>query len=208
LKNSNYSVYALAGDWGSGKTTFIKLWEKSLISIDYIHIDVFEMDYETEPFIMLIKHFYKYLKTKNKIDKKSMDDFLKKAKQVFMRSLKTIGVAGANIIANKFIGNENVKNIIHDFSEIIFDELVLSESEKTSLYEKLKEVLNKIVGKLETPLYIIVDELDRCRPSFALETLEKIKHIFCVKNLKFILVYNPYILESIVEKTYGVTNGV
>jgi hypothetical protein len=165
------------------------------------------MDYETEPFIMFIKHLYDYLKNKKKTDQQLLDDFSKKAKNIFTRSAKTLGKAGLNIITSKAIGNENAKQLLSDFSDIFFDELVIKESNETSLYEKFKETLNHITDTLEKPLYIIVDELDRCRPSFALEVLEKIKHIFQVKGLRFILVYNDYILESIIEKTYGVSNG-
>jgi hypothetical protein len=176
-------------------------------SSEYIHIDAFEMDYETEPFIMLIKSFYNYLNNEMKIDKKLLNDFTSKAKKVFSKSLRTISKIGINAITSKLTGNGNANELISDLSEILFDELIINESEESSLYEKLKEVLGKITEKLEKPLYVIIDELDRCRPSFALETLEKIKHIFQVKNIKFILVYNNYILESIIEKTYGISNG-
>jgi hypothetical protein len=52
-------------------------------------------------------------------------------------------------------------------------------------------------------LYIIIDELDRCRPDFALETLERIKHLFHVKNVKYILVYNEKAMNSIINNKYG-----
>jgi hypothetical protein len=207
LLSTDYSVYSFTGDWGSGKTTFIKLWEQTLNPEDYIHIDAFQSDYITEPFIMLIRHFYVYLKTKKKIDQQLLDNFTAKAKAIFVRSAKVAGKAGLNIIASKLLGNENAEKILSDFTEILFDELVLNGGEEASLYEKLKEIVGKIAADLKLPLYIVIDELDRCRPSFALETLEKIKHIFQVKNFKFILVYNTYILESIIEKTYGISNG-
>jgi predicted KAP-like P-loop ATPase len=55
-------------------------------------------------------------------------------------------------------------------------------------------------------LFIIIDELDRCRPSFALEVIEKIKHIFQLERIKFILVLNDKILESMIEKEYNLKN--
>jgi len=207
LESTNYSVYSFTGDWGSGKTTFIKLWEKSMSPAEYIHIDAFEMDYETEPFIMFIKHFNKYLKDQKNIDQELLNSFMAKAKNIFLRSMKTIGKTGMNALVGKIVGNENAKNIISDFSEILFDQLVIDESNESSLFDSLKDILSKITESLEKPIYVIIHELDRCRPSFALETLEKIKHIFTVKNIKFILVYNNYILASIIEKTYGISNG-
>ncbi len=53
------------------------------------------------------------------------------------------------------------------------------------------------------PLTIIVDELDRCRPSFALELLERIKHLFDVDNLVFVLLVNRDQIESYIKTVYG-----
>jgi hypothetical protein len=207
ITETNYSVYSLTGDWGAGKTTFIKLWEATLPDKNFIHIDAFEMDYETEPFIMLVNNFYKFYNKKKSILGKLISDFRENAGAVFVKPAKILGKAGLNMLAAKIGGNETAQNLISDLAEAVFDELVPIETEETSLYEKLRNVLSKIMEKLETPLYVVIDELDRCRPTFALETLEKIKHIFQVKNIKFILVYNEYILESIIEKTYGISNG-
>jgi hypothetical protein len=52
-------------------------------------------------------------------------------------------------------------------------------------------------------LVIVIDELDRCRPSFALEILEKIKHLFSVKNVVFLLVMNKQQLEEAIKSVYG-----
>lgn len=53
---------------------------------------------------------------------------------------------------------------------------------------------------------IIVDELDRCRPNFAIEVLETIKHIFNVEGLIFIFMINKNLLNKSVETLYGNIN--
>lgn len=53
---------------------------------------------------------------------------------------------------------------------------------------------------------IIVDELDRCRPDFAVEVLETIKHIFNVKGLIFLFMINKNLLNKSVETPYGNIN--
>ena len=40
------------------------------------------------------------------------------------------------------------------------------------------------------PLVFIIDELDRCRPTFAIELLERVKHIFDVPNIVFVFGIN------------------
>ena len=50
---------------------------------------------------------------------------------------------------------------------------------------------------------IIVDELDRCKPTFSVELVEKIKHFFSAKKVVFLLVMNKKQLEESVKCVYG-----
>jgi hypothetical protein len=52
-------------------------------------------------------------------------------------------------------------------------------------------------------LLIIIDELDRCRPDFALALLERIKHFFTTDGVCFILLANMKQLENYVQTVYG-----
>jgi hypothetical protein len=49
----------------------------------------------------------------------------------------------------------------------------------------------------------LIDELDRCRPSFALETLERVKHLFDVPGVVFVLFVHGPALHSAIRRTYG-----
>ena len=60
---------------------------------------------------------------------------------------------------------------------------------------------------LPRPLVVIIDELDRCKPTYALDLLEKIKHVFDANNVCFVLVTNAAQLEKVVESQYGVTDA-
>ena len=53
------------------------------------------------------------------------------------------------------------------------------------------------------PLVFVIDELDRCRPPFALALLEKIKHLFAVPGVIFVLVSSLQQLEAAVRLAYG-----
>ena len=48
-----------------------------------------------------------------------------------------------------------------------------------------------------------MDELDRCKPIYALNLMEKIKHLFSVKHIVFLLVMNKEQLEQSVRCLYG-----
>ena len=64
----------------------------------------------------------------------------------------------------------------------------------------LQGVLEKIVQS--TPLIIFIDELDRCRPDFAIKMLENIKHIFDIERLQFVLVTNTNQIKASINHCY------
>ncbi len=75
--------------------------------------------------------------------------------------------------------------------------------------DQFKQSLAKYVehlqegGRFEAPLVIIIDELDRCKPSFAIRTLEIVKHIFDVPGVSFLIATNIKELGHCVQGTYG-----
>ena len=53
------------------------------------------------------------------------------------------------------------------------------------------------------PLVMVVDELDRCRPTFAIELLERIKHLFDVPYLVFVIGIDEEQLKKSLKSVYG-----
>lgn len=68
---------------------------------------------------------------------------------------------------------------------------------------KLEEFSKTVRDTTNFPLFIMVDELDRCRPDYAIELLERIKHLFDVKNVVFLLAIDGEQLLQQVEHTFG-----
>ncbi len=58
-------------------------------------------------------------------------------------------------------------------------------------------------GNYKNPFFILVDELDRCRPTYAIEMLERIKHLFEVENVVFILATDTTQLSNSIKAVYG-----
>ena len=57
---------------------------------------------------------------------------------------------------------------------------------------------------IDYPAYIFIDELDRCKPTYAVEMLEAIKHVFDIPGLVFIVATNTKELQHTVKAVYGV----
>lgn len=57
--------------------------------------------------------------------------------------------------------------------------------------------------KNDKPIVFIIDELDRCRPSYAVELLEQIKHFFAIEGIVFVLSIDKLQLGHAVKGFYG-----
>ncbi len=200
IMNTNFHVYGVVADWGTGKTSFIRMWkqfaeEKHHEDSSFLYIDAFSKDYVEDPFEMLLSVFKQYMKSNN-VPKEKGQKFIQCAKKICVSTLKASAIAASQLIPNEFWKN---------LSEAFFNEFSYDpEQESVDPCESLKSLLKEIIEENSSKkLYIIIDELDRCRPDFALETRERIKHLFSVDGVKFILVYNPKLISSIVKQKYG-----
>lgn len=101
--------------------------------------------------------------------------------------------------AEKIVGEAN--NIINN----LINERLSDANKDQLLLVKFNDDLNAALNASNIKrLIFVIDELDRCRPSFSVEVLEKVKHFFTCNNVLFILVYNKEQLESSISHVYGV----
>ena len=81
----------------------------------------------------------------------------------------------------------------------ILEDALLLESVRL----KVKEIFNDILVEDGQKLVVFVDELDRCRPTFAVEILESIKHYFDDDRIIFVMSINKSQLIHTISKFYG-----
>lgn len=218
VKNSKDPlVIGLDGNWGEGKSTFVRAWQKILNKekVPNIYIDAFASDYVDDAFMVVAGAITDYV-TENAPTKKSKE-FIDKAKNVGVHALSLSAKIGIRALSAGVIkdtdfqdfgkiGEDISKDISSSAEKYIKYRLTNHKAERQSI-EHFKSFLSTIPSSLkepsETPLTIIIDELDRCRPSFAVEMLEKIKHLFSVPNVNFLLVMNKSQLQESIKSTYG-----
>lgn len=96
-----------------------------------------------------------------------------------------------------FAASEAVKYLIdeHDAKSAAIESL------KTSVFEWVTAVTG--IKQKELPAFIFIDELDRCRPSYAVEMLETIKHIFDISGVVFVVATDTEQLQHAVKVVYG-----
>lgn len=218
------AVLLLDAPWGAGKTVFVKMWEGELRkrSVPVIHFDAFASDYMADPFTALAGEVLDLAKD-NESDDAKVDAFRKKALgvvKVLARHGLRIGIRvatqGLVDIGDSTDAKADEKAIVDGVTDAA-DALLLKRLEDhaaeretfAAFREALKELADNLgsakldAGERRPPLVFVIDELDRCRPTFALSLLETVKHFFDVEGVVFLLVTNMAQLEKSVEFAYG-----
>ncbi len=95
--------------------------------------------------------------------------------------------------------NENVTNGIEEKTK----ELITSHKDYIKNINDFKKLIEDSIKNDEKPLVVFIDELDRCRPDFSVKTLERIKHLFDIDGLVFVLLINKDQLSESVKGLYG-----
>lgn len=218
IKNSDENlVLALDSKWGEGKSSFIKMWSsenkyKKIPPLETIYFDAFSNDYQQSPFLALASEIYELLEDKAK---EKREEFKEKATQVFKTFSRGIIKAGIRIGTAGVLDGSILDRAESDISSLVSEQIdtVIASKFESSKADKLalcqfKQFLSHIASKYTTSnrIVFIIDELDRCRPDFALDLLENIKHLFSVPGITFLLVMNKQQLEESVKCRYG--NGI
>lgn len=213
-------VISLDGKWGEGKTTFVKMWQGLLAEskIPNLYIDAFKNDYADDAFISIASSITAYAeKNISKGDSEKVTELKEKTKKVGGQLLSwstKVAIKAATLGIIKDSDLEELKDIKNDISKGVseiagsfIEDRLNSHLKDIELIQSFKDVLSEIPLQLEDndgkPLVIIIDELDRCKPTFAVEVIEKIKHLFLVKNVVFVLVMHKAQLEESVKCVYG-----
>lgn len=200
-------VIALDAPWGEGKTTFVKMWQGLLKGkgIKNIYFDAFKNDFLDDPLLALIGEVYELL---------DEGDDKEKFKQQAVSALKIIGKASVRIALRAVTAGVLDDTVLEGAGagdeaagiadKYISDRLDSLEKDKESI-EAFRTLLEATAKKLggDKKIIFIVDELDRCKPSFALDLLEKIKHLFSVPGITFVLVMNKEQISNVIESRYG-----
>lgn len=215
IENSDDNlVLALDGQWGEGKSTFIKMWQGHVEhqrknKLKTIYFDAFANDYQKDPFLALASEIYELFTDEEQAKK---DAFMEKAggaMKALARGAIKIGVRAATsgLIDGSVLDSvekETADLVSGQVDKVIADRFESAAKDKLAIkaFRKYLEELASEIGG-DKPLIFIIDELDRCRPDFALELLEQIKHLFSVQGITFLLVLNRGQLENSIKARYG-----
>lgn len=204
----NYSsgfVLAINNKWGTGKTTFVKMWNQYLLNKEYktIYFNAWENDFEDNPLTAFIGE----LKELNKTDKDKFNNVVKNAAAISKNILPVL----AKSVAKKYLDSQTLIDGITESTKAvaeIFEKDVNEYAKRKKSIKEFRDNLSTFVANEsnEKPLIFIIDELDRCRPNYSVSLLEQVKHFFSVPNIVFILSIDKEQLGNAICGVYGSDN--
>ena len=188
-------VVSLHGDWGSGKTFFLKRWVRTLEDRGFptFYYNAWEDDYAPAPLIPILTKLE--ATTKNGQTRRR----LRQAALPFLIDVTTSALRAQTGVDLRQSGD--LTSLLKD--DAVFDAYRKQRTHRTQLRDALASLAKSASKKSGHPTVCIIDELDRCRPTFAIELLETTKHVFDVDGLVFVLALNRAELAKSICSLYG-----
>ena len=205
---------ALDGRWGSGKTFFVKqtkmvldahnehltgmqsddrkrildVWNQHYTEADMelqpqvcVYYDAWENDNDEDPMLSLVREIISGVDT----------DFS------FKKNRNCLDAAAAVL---EFFTGKKLNQLINALkSESPLDGL----NSAKELEIKIQEFLDGLLPERGNRLIVMIDELDRCKPSYAIKLLERIKHYFSNERITFVFSVNSCELQKTIRSFYG-----
>jgi len=205
---ANSLVLGIRAEWGFGKTFFIQRWMKDLRDQNYpvVYFDAWQNDFADDPLIGFVDALDKDLKqTYERFGKshKTLDEVIDLGKRLIKPMSLWALIQGAEVA----IGLD-IKNLVEILNSQT-NEMLNAHRQRRDLIDEFKNKLTQMVKFLDSqagvqlPIFVFIDELDRCRPNYAIELLEAIKHLFGVNGIYFVVATNTEQLGHAVCAIYG-----
>ncbi|PWK75492.1 P-loop NTPase fold protein [Aminobacter sp. AP02] len=213
LKGERGVSVNISAPWGAGKTFFLSRFAKQLRQENYCvaQLDAWRDDHTDDPVVAVMHAVLQGIGKKQKTALKVVSAFKKNFGRIGWRLVK----GGFKRAATVLVDKDEVEGIRDDMANTIasvgdetisaFADAALANYDAAKqAVEDFRKSLVEIVTKIDKkPLFIVVDELDRCRPTYAILLLERLKHLFDVPNVVFLVATNLPQLAHTIRAVYG-----
>lgn len=203
-------VLAIDSPWGTGKTTLVRILKTFLESKGFVclYFNAWETDFTTDPLVAFLGELDQLRKQYKHKDNDFKTYFNKTKKIATLLAKKALPVAGKIVTAGLFDLDAFTEKALADLVTDTIDDAVDAYTAEKSLLEQFHKSLADTIERLNTEekkpqLIVFVDEVDRCRPTFAVELLERIKHLFNVPNAIFVISLDKQQLAVSLSAVYG-----
>lgn len=207
-------VLALDASWGSGKTTFLEMWQVKLKQAGHIcmYLNAWQNDFVPDPLIAIVGELKKAIEDYARQSGEAsiiISEQRKKNKKIFNLLLKHIVPLSVKIATHGLINIEPaIEKLIAETASSGAEALIKNYEKGKSEIKEFRKALGDLASQVASlnpsaKVVIIIDELDRCRPTYAIELLERVKHLFDASGVVFILGIDRSQLNHSIRSLYG-----
>ena len=203
-------VLGIDAPWGDGKTTYLRMLDRHFRKdgIPVVSFNAWESDFSTDPFVAIFAELTEALKNAQESESNTpgaVKQALQKATEIFRN--RKLAVVRSLLTAIPEIGPA-LAALLDGFSADDVDGPLMTYHQAKGSVNDFKTALSEAARATSESrdhpfLVLMIDELDRCRPSYAIELLEVAKHLFSVPGVVFVLAVNRAELAHSIQAVYG-----
>lgn len=216
-------VISIEAGFGRGKTFFRKAWSEQLRESGetVVEVDVQQSDHSGDPVVTLLGALVEAVPKNDKGKAKEALDSAKKIGAIGARAAAKIMLrSGADEVIDAL--SESAIDALGDFDalddivnelgdgmskvagQLIATQMATEKVRKIELPMQLEALHSALVQNAQGDrVVVVIDELDRCHPDYALAFLEAMKLIFSQSGFVFCLMVNAEYLERLAKHRFG-----
>jgi hypothetical protein len=215
-------VLSVEAPWGFGKTTFLNLWRAHLERLGHrcLHLNAWQNDFIDDPMVAFLGEIWREVEAAQRDDDafplvETWETIKSAAGKLAAHALPLVAEIAANAVLKTdtmksmaSVLSDNAGEITKAAAELTRTRIAHYQSSQQSL-KGAREALSKLAKQIaeaterSLPVVFFIDELDRCRPDFAIALPERVKHLFQVEGFFFILAIDREQLGHSIRLLYG-----
>lgn len=216
---TDHRTISIEAGYGHGKTFFRERWAKQLRAAGecVVEIDARLSDHSGDPVVAFLGALLQLVPEEQP---KVFEQAVSKSKNILMSGGKIVAKAalreGFEELAGAFQAEEGEASLVGDIAKAAGQEMskaagaliatqFTAEKARKELAEQLQLLKAEITRGMDTDrIVILIDELDRCHPDYAIALLEAMKLVFDQDGFVFVLMVNREYLENVAAHRFGV----
>lgn len=208
IKQKEGYSFAIDGEWGCGKTTILDILEQQLKNkYLVVRYNCWKYDFYEEPLVALLSEFAKAINSEQTF---KFEEYEKKAWKIAGKICSD--VTSKLIKTGTGFDIKAAVRYVNSIRKIAKEKRIKFEDVNNKLpIEFLIEQIQNDLGVLSTfenrGIILMVDELDRCLPDYAIKVLERLHHFCDNTRIVQILAINKKEMSGSIAKAFGYPNA-